>query len=380
VRLEQEIADRERRMAEFKRDNAGALPEINDANRELRERLSRDVEDAEREIRSLREQERLYGAELTELSPYAPIVDEQGDTLLAPEDQLAVLQRRYLQLSAAYGEDYPDLIKLRREMEAIGSASGLPAFDAEALQTELLLRETELTSLRNRYSADHPDVQRLERVVASLDQRLTDASQRPTRAASRRTPDNPVYLQRQVMLEGTRSELGAAISRRDSLRQRLLELDDQLAVSPEVEREYRSLNRGYEQLINQYSEVETKLREATTAVNLESQLKGERFVVLSEPSLPRNPASPNRLAILMLTLVAAAGVGAAIVAVAERRDDTVRNSRDLTDYLDIPPLVAIPVIANAADKRRIFVRRLAGVTASAAWLAAVAFLIMNPAV
>jgi uncharacterized protein involved in exopolysaccharide biosynthesis len=244
----------------------------------------------------------------------------------------------------------------------------------------MALRDTELASLRNRYSGDHPDVQRLERIVASLEQRLADAPQRPAPGASRRAPDNPVYLQRQVMLEGTRSELVAAIERRDSLRQRLTGLDDQLAVSPEVEREYRALNRGYEQLVNQYSEVESKLREATTAVNLESQLKGERFVVLSEPGLPTKPSSPNRLAILMLTLVAAAGVGALLVAASERRDDTVRNSRDLKDYLDIPPLVAIPVITTASDKRRSFGRQLAGMTASLAWLIAVAFLIMTPAV
>jgi hypothetical protein len=176
--------------------------------------------EVEREIRTLREQEQLYSAELAELNPYAPIVDESGATLLGPEDQLIVLQRRYLQLSAAYGEDHPDLIKLRREMEAVSSASGLPAFDARSLQTELALRESELTELRNRYSDDHPDVLRLERVVTGLRQRLDDTAPRPAPAASRRRPDNPVYIQRQVMLEGTRSELRAALDRRETLRLR----------------------------------------------------------------------------------------------------------------------------------------------------------------
>jgi uncharacterized protein involved in exopolysaccharide biosynthesis len=189
-----------------------------------------------------------------------------------------------------------------------------------------------------------------------------------------------VYIQRQVLLEGTRSELRAALDRRETLRLRSADLEDQLSVAPEVEREYLTLSRGYDQLVSQYSDVQSKLREATTAVNLESQSKGERFVVLSEPSLPSNPSSPNRLAILILSLVAAVGVGAAVVAVAERRDDTVRNARDVTDYLDIPPLVAIPKISNTIDRRRLFVHRLSAVTAAVAWLAVIALLVGTPAV
>ena len=47
-----------------------------------------------------------------------------------------------------------------------------------------------------------------------------------------------------------------------------------LTVAPEVEREFSALNRGYEQLTAQYSEVESKLREAEIALNLESELRG----------------------------------------------------------------------------------------------------------
>lgn len=380
-RLEQEIGEREQRIADFKRENAGALPEITEANRELLERLSRDIDDAEREIRTLREQERLYGAELAELSPYAAIIDEQGDTLLGPQDQLEVLQRRYLQLSARYGDDHPDLVKLRREMEAIGNASGLPAFQTEALEAELALRESELESLRNRYSSDMPDVQQLQRVVADLRERLAGSTETAAAPSTRRrAPNNPVYLQRQVMLEGVRSELRVAIDRRESLRLRRTEIADQITVSPEVEREYRALNRGYEELLRQYSEVETKLRGANTAVNLENELMGERFVVLSQAGLPSRPASPNRIAFLMLTLAAAGGLGAAAVAFAERRDDTVRNGRDVTNYIDIPPLVAIPRIDTPGDKRRRLFMPLAGATVGVVWLAAVAFLVMTPAV
>jgi uncharacterized protein involved in exopolysaccharide biosynthesis len=312
------------------------------------------------------------------LSPYAAIVDENGETVLGPADQLRVLQRRYLRLSAAYSEDHPDLVKLRREIAALGDVPGIPAFDVEGLRVELELREADLAAARNRYSADHPDVRRAEQLVASLRRQISEAPQGVTSGRAL-APDNPAYIQRRVMLEGTRTDLRAAIDRRDSLRLRLSELENQLSVSPEVEREYRALTRGYDQLLAQYNDAGTTLREATTALNLESDVRGERFVVLSEPSLPGSPSSPNRLAFLLLTLVVAVGVGATLVAMAERRDDTVRNANEVIRILGIPPLAAIPQIETSIDVRRNRFRQIFGLAAACAWVSLIALLVMTPA-
>jgi uncharacterized protein involved in exopolysaccharide biosynthesis len=290
-----------------------------------------------------------------------------------------VLQRRYLQLSAVYGEDYPELVRLRREIAALDdNAPGAPAFDVDGLRVELELREAELATLRERYSPDYPDVRRAEQIVASLRRQIAEAprSAAPGRALA---PDNPAYIQRRVMLEGTRTDLRAALDRRETLRQRMSELEGQLSMSPEVEREYRALTRGYEQLLAQYSDAGTKLREATTALNLESDDRGERFVVLSEPSLPGAPSSPNRIAFLMLTLVVAGGIGATLVAMAERRDDTVRNANEIMTILGIPPLAAVPQIETLVDLRRKRFRQVLGFAMACAWGVTIALLVMTPA-
>jgi uncharacterized protein involved in exopolysaccharide biosynthesis len=377
--LSRDLAEREQQIAQFKRDNAGSLPEIGEDNRDFLDRVDRDLEEVEREIRTLREREELYSAELAELSPYAAIVDENGETILGPTDQLRVLQRRYLQLSAVYGEDYPELVRLRREIAALdGVPGGVPAFDVDGLRVELELREAELVALRERYSPEYPEVRRAEQIVTSLRRQIAEAprSATPGRALA---PDNPAYIQRRVMLEGTRTDLRAALDRRETLRQRMAELENQLSISPEIEREYRALTRGYDQLLAQYNDAEAKLREATTAVNLESDARGERFVVLAEPSLPARPSKPNRLAVILLTLVVAGGIGATVVAMGERRDDTVRNANEVMKILGIPPLAAIPQIATATDLRRKRFQRVLGFAAVCAWGAMIALLVITPA-
>ena len=376
-RLEHDIAERETRLAQFKTDNAGNLPELANSNLQMVDRTGRDLDVVEQEIRGLRERQALYTSELAQLSPQATVLNDQGAAILSPTDRMKMLQRQYMQLSSAYSPDHPDVLKVRRELEALASSTGLPAFDRSTLQSELAARQDELSAARDRYSEDHPDVRRLEKTVEGLKAALA-STPRITRRASFE-PDNPVYIQRDVQLKAVTSDLAAALARRDTLRARLTELEGRLTTTPEVEREYTSLQRGYEQVLAQYNETQTKLHEAEMALNLEQDSKGERFTVLEQPAAASRPAKPNRIAVLLLTLAIAVALGAAGVAFVERSDVTVRSTHDVTAFLEIPPLVAIPYVANPLDARRRARRRAFAAVAVCLWACSVLALIITPA-
>jgi uncharacterized protein involved in exopolysaccharide biosynthesis len=376
-RLENEIANREQRIAEFKRENAGALPDLADGNLQMLDRVSRDLDVVEQEIRSLRERQSLLTSELGLLSPSSTVLNDQGAPLLSPQDRIKALQREYLQMTSIYHADHPDVQRKRRELEALGESMGVPAFDRATLESELQAREDELSAARERYAADHPDVMRLERTVESARQALA----RTPRTTPRRmptTPDNPAYIQREVQLRGTALDLQAAIERRDDLRTRLEELENRLQVAPEVEREYNSLTRGYEQLLTQYNDTQIKIGEAQRTVNLEQDPNSDRFTVLEQPSMASSPASPNRFAVLMLSLAIGVALGAAVVTIAERSDQAVRNAQDVVAYLEMPPLVAIPYVENRADLKRHARRRLLTAAAVSLWIGAVFLLVVTP--
>jgi uncharacterized protein involved in exopolysaccharide biosynthesis len=374
-RLEAEIEERERSLAAFKREHLGSLP--TDANRQLTDRLERDLDSVEQEIRSLRARRALGVSELTQLSPYANVVDEDGQTILGPEERQTLLERRYAQLSAIYSQDHPDVLKVSRELATLRAAGNTSGFDAGSLQAELTLREAQLADARVRYSPDHPDVQRLGRTVEGLRAALAGASN--AGGAYRPPADNPQYIQRQVQLESTEFELQAAINRASELNARLAELERRSVAAPEIERELSSLNRGYDQLLAQYGDVERKLREAEIATNLESEGRGDRFTVLQSPPMHASPERPNRIAVLLLTLIAAFTLGTGAVAVVERCDTTIRHPRDVSDHLGTPPIVAIPYVFNANDVRRLSRQRTFAVALSCLWVGAIIFLVMTPA-
>lgn len=376
-RLDREIEEREMRLAEFKTENAGALPDLADSNLQMLDRAGRDLDAVEQEIRTLRERQQLYTSELALLSPSSTILNEQGAPILSPYDRLKAAQREYLQLRSIYNADHPDVQRLRRELETLSQSTGLPALDRGMLESELRARQDELAAARERYSANHPDVVRLERAVQGAQSALDEAP----RAAPRRvptTPDNPAYIQREVQLRATAVDLQAAIDRREELRARYAELEKRLLVTPEVEREYSSLTRGLEQLIAQYNDTQSKINEAQMALNLEEDPNSERFTLLEQPAIADRPSSPNRFAVLVLSLAVAVALGAAVVAVAERSDQAVRNAQDVVAYLEMPPLVAIPYVENRDDLKRRARGRLLVATGVSLWLGAIFLLVVTP--
>jgi hypothetical protein len=204
-------------------------------------------------------------------------------------------------------------------------------------------------------------------------------TRQPVPSAAGLAPDNPAYIQRQVQLEATGAELDALAERRVLLENRRADLESRLTATPAVEGEFNILSRGYEQLRLQYAEVQSKLRAAEISQNLETESQGDRFTILQTPSRPDSPASPNRLAVLLLTLVTAVAFGAGAVAVAESSDTTLRKPADVTQFLEIPPLVAIPYVNNDSDRRSRMRQRLVTVGATCAWAAAVVLLVTHPA-
>jgi uncharacterized protein involved in exopolysaccharide biosynthesis len=376
-RLDTEIAKREAQIAEFRTKNSGALPELAESNRQLIDRASRDLDTVEQEIRTLRDRQDILNSELAMLPRNNTYLNDQGQPVLSSEERVKVLQREYLNMSSIYSPEHPDVQKKRRELEALAQSMGVPAFDRATLESELQARMDQLAQARDRYAPDHPDVVRLERAVEEAQKALRTA---PTTAPPRvqTAPDNPAYIQREAMLRGIATQLAASFKRRDELRARYEDLTKKLQVTPEIEREASALTRGLEQLRAQYNDTQTQINEAQIELNLEDDPNSDRFTVLAQPTIAGSPSSPNRFAVLILTLAIAVSLGAVVVAAVERSDQAVRNAQDVVEYLEIPPLVGIPYVENRLDLKRRARRRLLAASMVSLWIGAIFLMVVTP--
>ena len=357
-RLNQRISELDKRLADFKAANASNLPELQPLLREQIDRTDRELTDTATQLRSLEERRFYLQGQIGQLDPYG------ADVNTSPGARLKALRTEYASAASRYSADHPDVLRLKREIQSLERETG-QVDPRDAMLEQIAALRTELASVREKYSAEHPDVVRLQRQIAGLE---ADLEKAPTsNTDTRRSPDNPAYVTLQAQLNSVENDMRSLQTKREDLEKKRADYEQRLTAMPQIEGEYRTLMRDMENATSKYREIRAKQMQAQVAQQLETESKGERFTLIDPPALPEEPISPNRPAILFLSLVLALGAGLGYAAVAESVDTTVRGAKGVLGVLQTAPLAVIPYLATdgeiAASRRhrRMLVLGAAGI-------------------
>lgn len=356
-KLRLQIVDLEAKVAVFKRKNLNQLPENSQLSMQILDRTEREIDDVDREIRTLEERKIYLEAQLVQINPNAPLYTETGDRVLAPAGRLKSLEAREMSMTALYSPTHPDLLKARKEIVALRKELGF-VDSVDEFEARLDAARADLAQARKKYAPDHPDIKRLTSAVASLEQGLEQARQTTGAKSASAKPDNPAYLQLQSQKDAAAGQIAALHAKREELLKKRNDYERRLSLTPGVESEYRAMIRDHENAQRRFQEVKAKLLEAQLAQSLESERKGERFTLIEPPMLPEEPVSPKRMAILLFGMVFSIMAGAGAVTGAEMLDPSVRGSMDLRRIFNTSPLAVIPYIDNSGDLARYARRRL----------------------
>ena len=368
ARLDKDIRGLRARIADFKQKHEEELPELTQLNEQKATRAEEELRDTDSQLRSLNQQVTYLDAQLAQINPTAQVYASTGERVQSPADRLKYVRSEYARLLAMYSPDHPDVKRLKREIEGleagVATDAGTARDEANDDRRQLEDARTALASARQRYAPDHPDVVRLERLVASLEARGS-AEPGPAPAASATAPDgfaetppsstadNPPYIQIQAQREAAVTQIRALRQKRDQLDAALAGVERHLARTPMVERDYEAMLRELESAQIDYRQVRQKQNDAETAENLETERKGERFTLIEPPFTPEEPASPNRPLIMIFGVMFALAAGFGTVAVLEGTDASVRGPQDLRALLTAAPLATIPYMFNAVERARL---------------------------
>jgi polysaccharide biosynthesis transport protein len=262
------------------------------------------------------------------------------------ESQIMVSERR-----AALQKQVDDL-------EGAGAPGG-PRHTAERLAT----LNAELTEMRTRYSDKYPDVVRLKREIADLEEQWRKGQQAV--AGSRRpVPTNPQLVELRASLADLDARARALQAESATLRRTLGRYQQRVEDVPRTEQEYQKLARDYETTQELYRSLLTRQAHAEVAENMEQRQKGEQFRIIEPALASEKPTAPDRPKLIGLGLILALGLALAAVVVAEQLDTSFHNVEDLRLHARAPVLASIPQVATVAamEERR---RRL-GLTAAMA--------------
>jgi uncharacterized protein involved in exopolysaccharide biosynthesis len=238
-------------------------------------------------------------------------------------------------------------------MRSTTPAGVAPAQARRAALSEQLLR------LRQRYKAEHPDVQALTREIQALeraerDEPVTDPSVEKStiNAIPLKSPEFvQSILRERERVESLRTQIAAndkwlatlhsertaALERIDGVRSRIASLPMREQELVAVTREYDISKRNYQSLLD-------KKLSAAMGAEMERRQQSERFTILDPARVPEMPVKPRR--VMIIGSAAALGLAFAVAAafLVESRGNTLSGEWEIPGGVAI--LGCVPDLAN----------------------------------
>jgi uncharacterized protein involved in exopolysaccharide biosynthesis len=345
------IHDLDAKFAAFKEQHHDDLPDLLQLNIQTAERTELDLHESQNRIAALDAQRVLLEAQLAQLGPNSQVYSDTGQRIFGAEDRLKDLKSKLAAYRALYGPTHPDVLSTQRQVDGMEKEIAAEDGTSDRLR-QLSEAKAQLASLTERYSPEHPDVVRLKHEIEGLEKAVAADSAAGTAQISSRHADNPVYVQVKGQLDALAVDRDSEVKKHNELQVRYDSYEKRMSQSPEVERQYREMDRDLQSAQLKYQEMLSKQTEAQVAQNLEAERKGEKFTMIEPPELPEKPISPNRVLILVAGIVAAIALGFAAVAARVALDTSIRGPGDIRQLLHVPALASIPIIVTAADRAR----------------------------
>lgn len=355
--LEAELDQLRGRLAElggqlsaYKSKHEGTLPEYQQFTFSQVQSLENELKQLENAERSA-ENQKVYLEGLLATTG----ATKEGDKaqVASPTVRLQQIRDQLASLQAKYSAEHPDIQRLQREKESLEkSLKNQPAGSGK--QQKLMQLRAKLLQLQSQYGEAHPEVRQLRGEI----DRLASEAAAPNPQQYDLDLANPAQVNLLTQVQAVNNQLISLRQQRQNVKEKLALFRSRLELIPKVEQEYLALQRDYQNTQAKYQEVNNKLMEARISEGMEEHQKGERFTLIDPASYPEEPIRPKRVMILLGGVILGLMVGVGAMVGLEMLDPSVKSMAELADITEMPPLGFIGVIETEQDRARKQRRRL----------------------
>lgn len=249
--------------------------------------------------------------------------------------------------------------KAFKEYEALGPTTagtvqgpgGVVVMDSPLLRLKEL--EKTLTTLSSEYKDNYPDIVALKREIQSLKAQLgktvTEVSEfdNATTSTKETRPIDAYLRELGRQREEAKLEIASMKERRLRVKDQMKEYEARVEKAPARDQELMLLERDYGNLKENYRTLLDKKLNARLSGNLEKRQKGEQFRIMDPANLPQKLEAPDRLKIMLLSLVLGCGLGVGSVVALESLRQVFRKADDVESLLQLRVLASIPNFRSA---------------------------------
>ncbi len=239
-----------------------------------------------------------------------------------------------------------------------------PLTPLEAAQSDLARLKAKEADLLLSKTREYPDVKSVQREISKAEEvvrRLkatTPAPEKDNSAPAQAKPPSidatdPALAQLASQLESNRLEIENLTRDETRLKATMAQYESRLNQTPVREQQQASILRETEALRAEYAELQKKEQDSQLATNLEKQQGGQQFRLVDAASLPLVPSSPKRLKTSAMGAVAGIALGLLLAFVLEKRNTSFRSEKEFTKRINVPFVLAIPVLHTRKEERRL---------------------------
>jgi polysaccharide chain length determinant protein (PEP-CTERM system associated) len=292
------LDDQDAKLAQFKRQYMGSLPEEEQTNLSLLGALNSQLE-ANTQALSRAQQDKAFNESLLSQQEANWKASRAGQNPETAEEQLRLLQEQLTTLESRYTPEHPDVIKARNQIND--------------LKKRMAETRSDAPSVRSETASEPPQIQQLRARLRQSEINIVDLTKRQ------------VQIQEQSRV-----------------------LEGRVQAVPGVEQKLKELTRNYQSALDFYNELLKKRDNSAMATDLAHQQEGEQFRVLDPPSLPMKPSFPKPLVFAAGGLGGGVALGLAILYVLMAMDQALHTERDVEMFLKLPVLTSLPML-EASD-------------------------------
>jgi polysaccharide chain length determinant protein (PEP-CTERM system associated) len=221
-----------------------------------------------------------------------------------------------------------------------------------APQTRLAQLRTQLETAKATLTDQHPVVIALKHQIAAAQAEADrSAVTRKKVGLSAQNIVNPVYIDMARQMSEKETKIASLRRRLVSAEEDRDKIEDEARRAPSVGAEYLNLDRDYDIVKKNYTELLARRESARIAENADK--KGDKIDIktIDTPEVPTLPSSPNRPLFLSMVLVAGLGAGVGVAFVLSQIDSSFSTTTALQS-LGLPILGSISVIGAFERKPR----------------------------
>ena len=213
---------------------------------------------------------------------------------------------------------------------------------------QLTLLQDQLNSLLARYTPDHPDVVKLESQIAELKKRMAEPPKVVAPNPNAQAAHEPPQIQQlRAKLKLDEANIADLLRQQAQIQSQTRTLQGRVQSTPMVEQQYKEMTRNYQTASEFYQELLRKSQTSGMAKDLAQQQDSEQFKVYDPPSLPTTPSFPKKTYFVGGGFGGGLAVALGIMFILALMDKTIHTEREAELFLKLPVLTVVPTLAVA---------------------------------